>query len=113
MRFPILIAACAVTAQTGCITLFSKTEYVRSEESRRPVRFECQETANSFHDAYKNRTREVGGSYAGVPFVTVYSKHRKLSEVAAWNDAVAKCDTDQDGTITQVEAEVFSKWPNE
>ena len=29
------------------------------------------------------------------------------------NDAVSKCDTDQDGTITQAEAALFSKWPND
>ena len=86
---------------------------MRSDETRRPIRFESPETAESFHCACKNRNREVGASYAGIPFVTVYSKNSKLSEVAVWNDAVAKCDTDQDGTITQAEAALFAKWPTE
>ncbi len=112
-RMLFALAVCALVFQTGCITLFSKTEVVRSEEQRRPVTFENQEAAETFQTSAKSRCREMGGSYVGVPFVTLYSKQQKLSEVANWNDSVAKCDTDQDGVITQVEATMFSKWPND
>lgn len=105
--------AAALTLLPGCITLFSKTEVVRSGEPRRPVKFECQEAADKFYTAMKATNREVGGAYVGVPFVTLYNKDTKLSEVAVWNDAVARCDTDQDGVVTLVEATVFEKWPKE
>jgi predicted GTPase len=108
----VLLLGVAVV-QTGCLTLYSKTEVVRAGESRRPVKFENQQVAETFQTAYKNRTRTVGGSYVGVPFVTLYEKDQKLAEVAAWNDAIQTCDTDQDGLITQVEAAVFSNWPSQ
>lgn len=93
----------------GCITLFSKTEYVRSGEPRRAVSFENPQAADSFHAAVKKQSASVGGAYVGVPFVTLYSNDRVLAEAARFNDAVAKCDTDQDGIITCVEAQVFAK----
>jgi hypothetical protein len=113
MRLSLVIAMSAMLTQTGCITLFSKTEVVRAGELRRPVRFENQEIAEKFQTAYKNRNRHVGGSYVGVPFVTLYNKSQELAEVAAWNDAIVTCDTDQDGVITQIEANIFSNWPDE
>jgi hypothetical protein len=112
-RFTVPAALCAVVLQTGCITLFSKTDVVRTDEPRRAVRFECEESAEKFHTACKGHGRDAGGSYVGVPFVTVFSRTRRLSEVAVWNDAVSKCDTDQDGTITLAEATLYSKWPND
>lgn len=113
-RLAILCAAvAALTLLPGCITLFSKTEVVRGGETRRPVKFESEAAANEFLTAFKGQTRDAGGAYLGVPFVTLYSKDTKLSEVAAWNDAVGRCDTDQDGLITQVEATVFTKWPTD
>lgn len=103
----------ALALLPGCITLFSKTEVVRSGESRRPVKFESQEAADKFHTGLKSLDRGAGGAYVGVPFVTLYNKDSKLSEAAIWNDAVSRCDTDQDGVITLVEATVFEKWPKE
>ena len=90
----------------GCLTLFSKTEVVRGEEPRRPVRFENPQAAEEFNaPCGEGRSRSMGGTHVGVPFVTLYSKDRQLSESAHFNDCVARCDTDQDGTITFVEAE--------
>lgn len=109
-RFAILISICALGMQTGCLTLYSKTDVVRSDESRRPVRFECPEAAEEFHSTCKMQNRVVGGVHVGVPFVTVFSRNRTLSEVALWNDSVSKCDCDQDGTITLAEAKLFSQW---
>jgi hypothetical protein len=94
----------------GCITLFSKTEVVRDGESPRPVRFESPEAAEAFHRAMKAKhDASRGGAYVGVPFVTLYSRDRVLSPTARFNDAVARCDTDQDGLITLVEAQIYEK----
>jgi hypothetical protein len=101
-------AVVAVTLVSGCLTLFSKTEVIRGEEPRRPVRFENQETAETFYRAVKDRSASLGGTYVGVPFITLYSKDRHLSDSAHFNDCVLRCDTDQDGTITLVEAKVFA-----
>ncbi len=103
------LAAVLAAALPGCITLYSKTEAVRGGEARRPVRFECPQAAEEFYAALKKEDGRVGNTYVGVPFVTLYSKQQHLSESAAWNDAVGRCDTDQDGLITLAEASIFKK----
>jgi hypothetical protein len=108
------LAAAAIAAATlallpGCLTLFSKTEVVRGEEPRRPVRFESTQAAEEFQRAVKDKSSSLGGTHMGIPFITLYSRDRQLSDSAHFNDCVLRCDTDQDGTITLAEARVFAK----
>jgi len=103
----LLIAALAVLP--GCLTVYSKTEVVRCDEARRPVQFDCPETADGFHCALKDRGTTVAKTHVGVPFITLYCKRQKLSDSAAWNEAVLHCDTDQNGLITRDEVAVFTK----
>jgi hypothetical protein len=107
-RILLPVALGALTLLPGCLTLFSKTEVVRGDEARRPVQFECQQAAETFQTALKRQNGTLGGCHVGVPFVTVYSRNQQLSESALWNDAVAKCDTDQNGIITLSEANIFA-----
>lgn len=105
-----VFAVAALVFLPGCLTLFSKTEVVRGEEPRRPVRFESTEAAEEFNRAVKWKSKaSLGGAHVGVPFVTLYSRQRQLSESAHFNDCVARCDTDQDGTITLAEAKIFDQ----
>jgi len=109
-RTTTILAACALLgAAPGCITLFSKTDVLRAEEARRPIQFESPAVAEQFHTAMKEQNGTVGGAYVGVPFDTLYSRHKTLSEVAIFNDAVIRCDCDQNGFITQAEAEIYAK----
>lgn len=103
------LAAGVLTLLPGCLTLFSKTEVVRSEETRRAVKFECAQAAETFHKAMKEQDGSLGGACVGGPFVILYARHKKLSDNARFNDAVGRCDTDQDGLITQHEADIFAK----
>lgn len=103
----LLIAALA--ALPGCLTVYSKTEVVRCGEARRPVQFDCPRTADEFHCAMKDHGTVVGKTHIGVPFITLYSKRQKLSDAAAWNEAILHCDTDQNGLITHDEVAVFTK----
>ena len=94
----------------GCITLFSKTEVVRDGEQPRPVRFESPEAAEVFHRALKRRSdSESGGADVGLPLLSLCRRNRVLSEAAKFNDAVERCDADQDGVITLAEAQAFEK----
>jgi hypothetical protein len=104
-----VLAVASLALLPGCLTLFSKTEVVRGEEPRRPIRFENQQAAEAFSKAAKDRSASLGGTHLGVPFVTLYSKDRQLSDSAHFNDCVTRCDTDQDGVITLVEARIFEK----
>lgn len=103
------VAAGSLALAPGCLTLFSKTEVVRGEEPRRPIRFENAQAADAFNTAMKEKSASLGGTHFGIPFVTLYAKDRHLSDSAHFNDCVARCDTDQDGTITYVEAAIFAK----
>ena len=110
IRARLAVAAVGLLALApGCLTLFSKTEVIRGEEPRRPIRFESAEAADTFNSAMKWKSKSMGGTHMGVPFVTLYSKDRQLSESAHFNDCVLRCDTDQDGTITLAEAKMFEK----
>jgi hypothetical protein len=112
LRARVLTAALAISTLSllpGCLTLFSKTEVLRGDEQPRPVRFENAQAAEEFEKARKERSDYVGGTYFGVPFVTIYEKDRRLSENAHFNYCVAQCDTDQDGVITLAEAQIFAK----
>ena len=101
-------AVASLALLPGCLTLFSKTEVVRGEEPRRPIRFENQQAAEEFNRAAKWKSKSMGGAHVGVPFITLYSRDRQLSESAHFNDCVTRCDTDQDGLITAVEAQIFA-----
>ena len=109
-RLAMTVFAVALLALVpGCLTLFSKTEVVRGDEQRRPIRFENPQAADAFNTALKDKNASLGGTHLGIPFVTLYSKDRHLSDSAHFNDCVARCDTDQDGTITYIEAAIFAK----
>lgn len=108
-RLAAVFAVALLALVPGCLTLFSKTEVVRGEEPRRPIRFESQQAAEEFNRAVKWKSKSMGGTHMGVPFITLYSKDRQLSESAHFNDCVLRCDTDQDGVISLVEAKIFEQ----
>jgi hypothetical protein len=103
------LAAAGILSLSGCITLYSKTDVVRSGENRTAVAFETPETAEKFQAALKKMHNVTASTYVGVPFVTLYEREQHLADAAMWNDAVKRCDTNQDGVITAAEVEVFAK----
>jgi hypothetical protein len=103
-----VFAVASLALLPGCLTLFSKTEVIRGEEPRRPIRFESPQTAEVFNKTMKDKSASLGGTHMGIPFITLYSKDRQLSESAHFNDCILRCDTDQDGTITLAEARMFA-----
>ncbi len=110
MRGRLLTAAGALglaLALPGCITLFSQTDVIRGDETRRPVRYESPKAAKAFHRAMTKQTAPVGRTHLGVPFVTLYLRDKVLAENARFNEAVARCDTDQDGHITEAESTIY------
>lgn len=97
-------------ALPGCLAILTKHEVVRVEEARRPARFESPAVAESFAKAAKlDKAKQVGGEYSSVLFLTVYGREQYLAENAKFNDAVTKCDADQDGVITAKEVEALGK----
>lgn len=103
------LAVCSLSLLPGCLTLYSKTEVVRSEEPRRPVAFESVEAAEIFDKAVREKPNSLGGTDISIPFLTLYSRERELSDSAHYNDCVIRCDTNQDGMITLLEAKIFQQ----
>lgn len=103
------LAVAAISVMPGCLTLYSKTEVVRGEEPRRPVAFESPQAAETFYKAMKDKSASLGGTEVCVPFITLYSRERQLSDSAHFNDCVDRCDTNRDGMITLVEATIFAQ----
>ncbi len=108
-RYFLILSAAVVALLPGCLTLYSKTEIVRGHEPRRAVQFENPQAADDFQNAVKREDGQVGGTYLGVPFLTLFARHQKLSDNANWNECVNKCDTNQDAMITCAEVAVFAK----
>ncbi len=108
-RYVLILSAAMVALLPGCLTLYSKTEIVRGHEPRRPIQFESPQAANDFQKAVKKEDGHVGGSYLGVPFLTLFARSQQLSDNALWNECVTKCDTNQDAMITCAEVAVFAK----
>jgi hypothetical protein len=108
-RLAVTVAVVSATLLPGCLTLYSKTEVVRAEEARRPITFENAEAAEIFHKASQSKSGSLGGTDISIPFITLYSKERQLSDSALFNECVTRCDTNQDGIITLVEAQIFAK----
>jgi len=103
------LAVASLSLMPGCLTLYSKTEVVRGEEPRRPISFENSEAAEVFQKAMKEKSPSMGGIDISIPFITLYSKERQLSDAAFFNECVIRCDTNQDGLITLAEAQIFSQ----
>jgi hypothetical protein len=108
-RAALALASVVVLSTAGCITFYSKTEVVGGSDARVPVSFENVEAAQQFQDAVKRMDSHAGGTYVGLPLITVYQQEQRLSETALWNDAVRRCDTNQDGVITCDEVAAFAK----
>ena len=103
------LAALPIVFFSGCLTLYSKKEVVRSEEPRRPITFENAQAAEIFNNAMQNKPSRLGETEICIPFITLYTKERQLSDSAHFNDCVIRCDTNQDGIITLAEAQIFAQ----
>ncbi|MGL4462797.1 MAG: hypothetical protein ACRDD1_10445 [Planctomycetia bacterium] len=105
----VLAAACPLLG--GCITFFSRTQYVGSDQPRLPVQFESPVAARTFLDCMDGRSRLLGQTYIGVPFVTFFASNQQLAESAFFNEQVRICDTNADGLVTMDEATIYAKTP--
>lgn len=100
----------ALVLSTGCIslTIFNKVEIVHSDEPRLPVKFETPKAACVFREKFETQPKEIAKSKIGVPFVNLTCKTVELADSAHFNEEVRKCDTDQNGIITETEAHIYA-----
>lgn len=104
------IAAVAILgALSGCIT---HEETVYRDAPRAKVEFENDTAARVFYEALSRSPSDHGNreskNEVSIPIVFSYKERVVRGENAAFNDAVMRCDTNQDGRITEKEARIFA-----
>lgn len=106
------LAAAAVVAGSGCI---STHETVYRDTARMKVEFESGNAASLFYNKLNQRHDQQTSerkTQVHIPIIFEHTRTEKDSGNTAFNEAVRRCDTNQDGKITEAEAQIFSesKW---
>jgi len=107
----VALLAVLVLAGAGCI---SSHETVYEDPPRRAVTFENEAAGRVFYERLSRMTATQtteSKTEVSIPVVLDVSTTRKRSYNAAFNEAVERCDTNQDGTITEAEARIFGEQP--
>jgi hypothetical protein len=109
----VLVPATLPLLLCGCI---SHEETVYQDVERVPVRFENDTAARLFYETLNDSKRVRSGteSKTSVTLPLIFETKRRVvtGHNAAFNDAVARCDTNKDGLITEMEAKIFSEIRN-
>jgi hypothetical protein len=102
----------ALHAVTGCISTHHK---VFSDAPRTKVSFATDRAGHLFYEALSRTpsSRQRTEKRTEVNLILIDVDHRVVSGPnSVFNDAVAFCDTNQDGEITEDEATIFAgAWP--
>jgi len=107
----LVVPAVVVAFCSGCLITHHSTQVVREDEAARPVQFESSLAQQAFSArAFDSEAREKANktSLFAIPFLLWRSKTKVLSDGAYYNDQVAACDADRDGTITVQEALAYN-----
>jgi hypothetical protein len=103
----ILTAAALVT---GCI---HTNETVVNDVSRTPVEFENDTAGRLFYETFSrvpnSGQQQESKTEVSIPIVFEHEKRTVRGPNHAFNAAVAQCDTNRDGKITETEARIFSE----
>lgn len=104
------VVACSawLSLNTGCIST-ERTEYRDAERVK--VEFESDAAGRSFYEGLSKlqnqRPRNESKTDVALPIIFEH-KHRVVEgDNVPFNEAVHRCDTNQDGRITEVEARIF------
>ena len=94
---------------TGCI---SHTSVEYRDEERASVEFESDAAARLFYETLTKNPRVGKQSEERwnieIPFVFEHSGQVRSGRNVAFNQAVAACDTNKDGRITEAESRIFA-----
>jgi hypothetical protein len=108
-RRAISVVAGVITMMgSGCI---SHDETVYEEVPRSRVEFENDRAARVFYESLTKtppRRHSESKTEVAIPFIFDHKRRVIPGQNVAFNDAVALCDTNQDGKITESEAQIFA-----
>ena len=106
---PFALLAVLLAAGPGCI---STHETVYRDVERLKVEFENDVAARIFYETLSKYPYKQGGeshTKVNIPIIFEVSKTEKDSGNGSFNEAVRRCDTNQDGKITESEARIFAE----
>jgi hypothetical protein len=94
----------------GCITHHST---VVRDVDRTPVQFENDTAARIFYEALskmpESRHQTESTTKIDIPVIFENERHVVTGPNTTFNEAVAECDANKDGKITEVEAKLFAE----
>lgn len=103
----LLIAGTLLNA--GCIT---HTETVYRDVERTRVEFESDGAARLFYETLSKKSGSMNHSesttHLELPIVFSHERHVVPGRNAEFNEAVAICDSNRDGRITETEARIYA-----
>ncbi len=109
-----LLTLVALLSLVGAGCIHTK-ETVVKDDARTPISFENDAAARLFYEAlvHDKKAKSHTESTVDVSLPVVFSHERKVvhGPNSAFNKAVAECDTNRDGRITESEARIFSEKP--
>ncbi len=105
----ILLPGVLIALVAGCI---HTNETVVRDESRLPIEFENDTAARVFYETL-SKTSEFGEKtekHTEVALPVIFSHEQKTvrGQNSGFNEAVRRCDTNQDGRVTEAEARIFA-----
>lgn len=109
---PAILAGSLLLLVTGCI---SSHETVYADTPRTKVAFASDKAGRLFYEALarSSESRQRTEKHTEVNLILIDVDHRTVAGPnQLFNEAVAFCDTNHDGEITEAEAEIFARaWP--
>jgi hypothetical protein len=108
MKNLIVLAACGLIF-AGCI---SHEETVYRDVERTKVEFENEAAGRIFYEKLSKipaSDKRESNTDVSLPIVFEHKKHVVRGNNFAFNEAVARCDTNRDGKITELEARIFAQ----
>ena len=106
-RLPAFLVLVLATAFSGCISSRSTTY---SDVERVRVTFASERAGRLFYETLSRLPREQREeSKNEVSLILIHVERRAITGPNRFfNEAVNRCDTDRDGTISEEEAQIFS-----
>ncbi|HLP75580.1 MAG TPA: hypothetical protein VK327_01570 [Candidatus Paceibacterota bacterium] len=103
-----IILASVALLNAGCI---SHTETVYRDVERTRVEFESDAAARLFYETLSKRgsvNHAESTTHVELPIVFSHERHVVPGRNAEFNEAVAICDSNRDGRITETEARIYA-----
>ena len=97
-----------LTLGSGCL---SKNQTVYRDVERMPVSFETEAAGRVFYETLSKMPPQSSGesrTKVSIPIVLEVSRTEVTGSNTRFNEAVQRCDTNKDGKITEIEANIFA-----